>query len=436
MHYEMLQKNFNDESLQGYGRKYVCVLNRIFPDKFPLPHIRGMQPPYKLSEKNKALLYRFYEYIEGEASMSFARKSRVFGLLAALGLMIGKKTFDTLTREDIQSLLAKVRQVPTWKVTTQNYHLKALKRFLKFLNGDEDYPACIHWLKIKERRQSPIRKEDLITEEEMARILQTNTNPMHRCLLAILWEGLRVGELGTLRIRNITFEGRDVFISVTGKTGERTVMSITGAPHIRQWIDQHPKPDPNNWLFVISSNYNKGQRLGYNSIKKIISQSCTEAGITGRRIHPHLFRHSSITDRRRKGMRQREASAFYGVSGQVMTQVYDHLADTDVHNELRRVLGVKVEENIPTNNMEPKGCHFCKHLNNHYSTNCVNCGNALSIQDAIAQKGKVKELENENAFIKTELNTMREFLSQLKSDLGKIPSEKKRELIEQLEGGV
>jgi integrase len=328
------QNKIQDETFHQYHRKYAVVLHKLFPTQFPLTDTHRIGNLYKINEKNRALLYKFYQHVEIEDVLSMARRVRLFMLLGVMGEMLEEKVFDQLTREDVQTFVTNIRQHPGWSRTTQNYHLKAFKKYLKHLNGGEHYPPCVSWLRLKEPRHSPIQKEDLITEEEMIQILEKNTNTMHRCIFALLWEGLRVGELGTLRCKNVTFEEKEVFISVNGKTGERTVLSISGAPYIRQWLDQHPTQDPNDWLFVISSNYNKGSRMGYHSIRKIVFNGCKKAGIKNKRIHPHLFRHSSITDRRRKGMRQREATAFFGVSGEVMSHVYDHLADSDVYDEV------------------------------------------------------------------------------------------------------
>lgn len=426
----MPQHKTTDESLHNFKRKYELILNRISPDKFPLVTMRGMAKPYNLSEKNRALLHEFYLHNEAVASLSLARRARLLMLLAKIGEMLGEKSFDALTRGDVQELVAKIRQYPGWSEITGNYHIKAMKKFLKHLNGGEDYPPCISWLKIKESKNSYIRKEDLITEVEMARILKANGNPMHRCLLSLLWEGLRVGELGTLKCKNINIEGREVFISVKGKTGERTVMSIGGTPHIRQWMELHPTRNPEDWLFIISSNYNKGMRLGYASIRKIVKQSCDRAGIVGRKTHPHIFRHSSITDRRRKGMRQREASAFYGVSGDVMSHVYDHLSDNDVQNEFRRVLGGNTKPVDVTSEMEPKECRFCQTVNAHYSSVCVNCGNTFSEADAIKQRDEFKVLKEEYELMHTQMNAMQAILEEFGPAIRSMSGEKKKKILE------
>jgi site-specific recombinase XerD len=378
----MTQQIAKDESLHQFSKRYAQILHRLFPTEFSTSNVRKTTKPYSISEGNRVLLKKFYYYIEADATRSIAHRAKLFELLGVLGEMINKP-FNTLTREDVEMLIAQIRNKPSWNLTTQNYHLNALKVLLKYLNGGRDYPACIAWLELKNNKGSPIKKEDLVTEEEMGKIIQSADHPMHRCILSLLWEGLRASELGCLKIRNLTQEGKEIFISVHGKTGDRTVLSLSGAPSIRTWLDQHPTKKPDDWLFVITSNVNKGKRLNYSSIAKIVRTACQKAGIQNRRTNLHAFRHSSITDRRKKGMRQREASVFYGVSGKIMTQVYDHLADADVYNEIRRVLGVEKEIEKPTNSLEPKHCIICQKMNPHYSMVCLNCGNALSTEDAI-----------------------------------------------------
>ena len=129
-------------------------------------------------------------------------------------------------------------------------------------------------------------------------------------------------------------------------------------------------------------------------------------------------------------MHQREASAFYGVSGQVMTQVYDHLCDTDVQNEIRRVLGGSSKPMETTSKMEPKNCAYCQNLNPHYATICFNCGNSLSTEDELAKRDHFKVLEEENRLIRVELETMRGFMEEFKEMVRNMPAEKKRVLVE------
>jgi hypothetical protein len=284
---------------------------------------------------------------------------------------------------------------------------------------------------MKESKNSPIQKEDLITEEEMTHILEKNPNSMHRCIFALLWEGLRVGELGTLKCRNITFEGKEVFISVKGKTGERTVLSISGAPYIRTWLDQHPTQQPHDPLFVIQSNYNQGGPLGYTSIRRIVKKGCKKAGIQNKRIHPHVFRHSAITDRRRKGMRQREATAFFGVSSEVMSHVYDHLADSDVYDEVRRIQGIEKAVEKPLTKLKPKHCSICQKMNPHHSTICLNCGNPLSTTDAVRHQDHLSTLQQENQLIKTELNALRGLMEQFNGVMKNLSPQQKVQILQQ-----
>jgi hypothetical protein len=132
---------FKDETFHQYHRKYAIELHKLFPEKCSLNETIKMGLPYKIGEKNKALLYDYYQHIEMEDILSPARKLRLLMLLGKLAEMLHEKAFNQLTKEDIQELVRKVRQRNGWGKTTQNYHLKALKKYLKHLNGGEHYPG-------------------------------------------------------------------------------------------------------------------------------------------------------------------------------------------------------------------------------------------------------------------------------------------------------
>lgn len=101
-----------------------------------------MATPFFISEENRGLLKKFYHYIEADATRTIARRAKLLEMLGTLAEMINKP-FDALTREDIGTLISKIRNKSSWNLITQNYHLKALKVFLKHLNGGTEYPACI-----------------------------------------------------------------------------------------------------------------------------------------------------------------------------------------------------------------------------------------------------------------------------------------------------
>lgn len=52
-----------------------------------------------------------------------------------------------------------------------------------------------------------------------------------------------MGELASLRIKNIEFNEYGAAVKVRGKTGERRVMIVSFASLVAKWLEMHPRRD-------------------------------------------------------------------------------------------------------------------------------------------------------------------------------------------------
>lgn len=117
-----------------------------------------------------------------------------------------------------------------------------LKCSYKWLFDTEEYTECVKWLKttvdkIKLERPSP---DDLITEEEVLRIINSAEFPRDKAFISLLYEsGCRVREMGSLQIKNVSFDEYDAIINVNGKTGTRTIRIVSSVPFLSAWINAH-----------------------------------------------------------------------------------------------------------------------------------------------------------------------------------------------------
>ena len=71
-----------------------------------------------------------------------------------------------------------------------------------------------------------------------------------RALLAITYDsGCRKGEIFNLKLRDIKIKPTYWEITVSGKTGERTIPLTESIPYLRSWLDIHPlKNDVDSYL--------------------------------------------------------------------------------------------------------------------------------------------------------------------------------------------
>jgi site-specific recombinase XerD len=217
----------------------------------------------------------------------------------------------------------------TLKHKTQNYHLIALRAFLKFLrkrNIESLNPERIELAKVG------ARDLDLITAEELNRLLKgpsgTSAQSLRdKAILELFFStGLRVSELCALD-RDLDLS-RDEF-SVRGK-GEKVrvvFLSPTAKKAIKEYLNK--RGDVDEALFVQmgkAAKSAKSLRLSPRSVERIVKHYATLAGIT-RKVTPHVIRHSFATDLLENGADLRSVQALLGHSNIATTQVYTHITD-------------------------------------------------------------------------------------------------------------
>jgi len=239
---------------------------------------------------------------------------------------------------------------------TQNYYLIALRVFLKYLakRNIASLPA-----ERIELAKTPQRDLDLITEEELRRLLDAplkesarsakqnfsrftlprsgagsdasqnfalpnSLRPLRdKAILELLFStGLRVSELCALS-RDSFGEAKNGEISIRGKGGKIRVVFISESAQqaVKNYLDK--RIDTEEALFILTPR----------SIERMIKQRAIEAGIS-KKVTPHVIRHCFATDLLSNGADLRSVQALLGHSNITTTQIYTHVTDKqlrDVH---------------------------------------------------------------------------------------------------------
>lgn len=228
----------------------------------------------------------------------------------------------------------------TMKRNTQNYHLIALRAFLKFLRKRDI--ESLNPERIELAKTSG-RDLDLITAQELERLMSGPKGEdlgslRDRAMLELLFStGLRVSELCNLN-QDLDLS-RDEF-SVRGKGDKVRVVFLS--PAAKKAVAEYVKKrgDMSDALFV---GYGKGgkstgkdlSRITPRSVERIVKQYAVKAGIT-RKVTPHVIRHSFATDLLSNGADLRSVQALLGHANISTTQVYTHVTDShlrDVHKQ-------------------------------------------------------------------------------------------------------
>lgn len=227
------------------------------------------------------------------------------------------------------------------KRRTQNYYMIALRAFLKFLRK-RDIPAVSP--ERIELAKLPERELDLITSNELARLIEAAKGPELKnlrdtAILELLFStGLRVSELCALDADlDLTHDS----LSVRGK-GDKVRVVFLSEP-AKQAVSAYRKArkDMGDALFVNIPIGNRiPTRLTPRSVERIIRSCAIKAGIT-RKVTPHVLRHVFATDLLSNGADIRSVQQLLGHSSINTTQIYTHVTDAHLREIHKKYHGQK-----------------------------------------------------------------------------------------------
>jgi site-specific recombinase XerD len=217
--------------------------------------------------------------------------------------------------------------------STQNYHLIALRSFLKYC-ARRDIPALpADKIELARTQRTQVT---FLNPEEVDRLftqpkIETLPGLRDRAILELLFSsGLRVSELVGLDRDHINLKRREFMVRGKGQKDRPIFISPEAAEWIQKYMDK--RDDNVKPLFVrysgskkvdLSGNFH---RLTARSIQRMVSRYALLAGIT-KHVSPHTLRHSFATDLLMNGADLRSVQAMLGHSNIATTQIYTHVTD-------------------------------------------------------------------------------------------------------------
>ncbi|MBW2969095.1 tyrosine-type recombinase/integrase [Candidatus Woesearchaeota archaeon] len=351
----------------------------------------------KISEKNKKLIIDFKKYLITNG-LSKPRILKYMEVLKLNALRINKD-FDKVTKEDMMDYISTIEQKNYSEHTKHTYKV-ITKKFFQWLKKSEDkeYPPEVKWIKtiIRKDRYTLPSEGDLITEKDIQKLLDNAKTHRDKALIACLWEsGCRIGEIGTLKIKEIVFDEYGCIFNVTGKTGPRQIRVINAAPYLANWLSIHPDRDNREqFVWVSSRGITKGKPMKYAAICRMLKDLFKETSIR-KRCNPHIFRHSRATFLANH-LTEFQMNRYFGwVQGSDMPSTYVHLSGKDTDEALLRINGVVRADKKDRVLLTPQKCPRCETINSHESKFCTKCGAVIDLKEAIIleenkQKVKVK----------------------------------------------
>jgi site-specific recombinase XerD len=280
----------------------------------------------------------YLEYLEIEQGRSQKTIQNYDHYLTRLLDFAGDITIDDINAELVRKWRLWLNRLGTntsdeLQKNTQNYHLIALRNFLKFC-AKRDIPA-MSADKI-ELAKATRKQVTFLTPEEVESLLaQPKIGSLQglrdRALIELLFSsGLRVSELVNLNREDVNLKRREFMVRGKGGKDRPVFVSVQAADWLALYIQK--RQDNTRPLFIrysgnkqinLSGNY---YRLTARSVQRLVARYALLAGIT-KHVSPHTLRHSFATDLLMNGADLRSVQAMLGHSNISTTQIYTHVTD-------------------------------------------------------------------------------------------------------------
>lgn len=220
----------------------------------------------------------------------------------------------------------------TISLTTANYHLIALRSFLKYLTKKDVISLAPERIELAAAKRPQVA---FLEAEEVQRLVDSASGVMpadkrDKAIILLLFSGgLRVSELVSLNTTHVNLERGEFTIRGKGQKDRPVFITDSAKQALRDYLNT--RDDDDTALFIhyggAKSHGDKAAtRLTTRSVQRIIEKYRVKAGIT-KKVTPHTLRHSFATDLLTHGADLRSVQEMLGHANVSTTQVYTHLTN-------------------------------------------------------------------------------------------------------------
>jgi site-specific recombinase XerC len=146
--------------------------------------------------------------------------------------------FLSPTDEELKSYIGS-KKAKGVSATNISITVTALTKFYTWLPVKN--PKCLENIKDEYIKGTRSKREEIITEDELDRLIQVSDYPRDKALWSLLYDsGCRIGELQTLRVKDIEMNDYGHTMKVNGKTGQRWVVVVGNSiVYLQEWLKVH-----------------------------------------------------------------------------------------------------------------------------------------------------------------------------------------------------
>lgn len=292
--------------------------------------------------KIESYLRDYLNYLEIEKGRSPKTRENYEHYLKKFIALAGVKSPEAISDDVIREFRIKLARDPgKLKKVTQNYHVIAVRNFLKYLvkrNLKVLSPERIELSKISRR------EIDVLDYTDLERLLAAPTRLVaqakregnalralrDRAILETFFStGLRLAELCSLE-RYLDLERGEVSIRGKGDKLRLVFLAPRTRRALKEYLDKRTDTEPALFISLTKNGRPLG-RITPRAVQRLVAYWAKAAGISGK-IHPHQLRHSFATDLLLNGADLRSVQELLGHANISTTQVYTHLTNRELRN--------------------------------------------------------------------------------------------------------
>lgn len=342
-----------------------------------------------LTPKNKELILNFLNDLVLD-NLSVPRRMKYVEVLRIMARDLNKD-FTDATIGDLKAIIGTIQNRSDFSPWTKQTYKVILRKFFAWMHGmkGKEYPEIVKWINLRiNKSECRLPADgDLLTIEDIEKLLNGATHPRDKALIAVLWEsGARMSEIGTLTFRKVVYDTNGVVLTVQGKTGSRQIRLVWSVSYLSTWMNVHPHKEDKScsiWMNIGTRNRNKA--MNYPAFRQVVIRLAKDVGIT-KRIHPHLFRHSRATFMANH-LTEFQMNKYFGwIQGSSMPSTYVHMSGKNIDDAILAMNGMKKLEHHEEKKLNPRICVRCDSINAHDTRFCRKCGGAVDQQGLGSRK--------------------------------------------------
>lgn len=229
--------------------------------------------------------------------------------------MFHKFELKEVSKEQINQYILWLIRQKNISTSQQNQRINAIKFYYEKVLGQ---PRQLYEI---DRPRKGRSLPEVLSKEEVKRLLEATENKKHKCLIALIYTcGLRRSEAIHLKLGDV--DSKRMMIKISDAKGDKDRYVNFPASLLSMLREYYLEYKPSEYVFEGAP----GQPYSAESVWKVVKQMAHKAGIR-KRVYPHILRHSFATHHIEQGIDIRYIQEWMGHESIKTTQRYTHVTN-------------------------------------------------------------------------------------------------------------